>query len=125
VSEETRKNLIALLIAFGVVALVLAFALRPGVVLPTSETALANSIAGELGSSLSSGGRRECVATEGLYECRAAARGYPLADPDPSHRGGSFRVEVGWDGCWGAYRGLDPPGQSSPAISGCISILDY
>jgi hypothetical protein len=120
VSEETRKNLLALAIVFGVVALVLAFAIRPGVVLPTTKTALANSVAGDIGGLFSETKSRECVETssESVYDCRAQVRSYEFKEPPTTH-GGRLRVKVDWTGCWVQ---IDAP--RTPR-DGCISILDY
>jgi hypothetical protein len=123
VSEETRKNLLALAIAFGVVALVVAFVLRPGVVLPTTETAVANSVAGEAASLGDRVRESKCFAleAEGAYGCggRIVNEGYPLHPPTGARRFG-YVVTVDWAGCWTAQRL-----RGGREARGCISLLDY
>lgn len=55
--EERRKNLLALAIAFGIVFVAALFAWRPAPLLGVSESALANSVAGEVDILIEYGGR--------------------------------------------------------------------
>jgi hypothetical protein len=112
VSEEARRNTIALGIAAIVVLIIAAFALRPGVVLPVSAKTLADSIGAE-----GFPAKNSCsdVPGSGDFVC--------IVPKDADESSTRFDVHVRWDGCWHAEQAL---AQRSPVSrSGCVHLWNY
>jgi hypothetical protein len=115
--EERRKNLIALAIGFGIVALLGLFAWRPAPLLGVSEHALASSVGGEVNIVLGFGAGPNPRCTEEAEDQWVCAVTNPSASESSKS---TYRVELTGAGCWRAAR-IDEPGQ----LRGCISIFDY
>jgi hypothetical protein len=110
-STEARRNALALVIAAFVVALLAAFVIRPAVVLPVSDHAVASSL----------DPAANCVHAEGGFRC-------VVNDSMSSNPHRELFVEVGWDGCWRARNAnLASPAHhsSAPHQTGCIQLGDY
>ena len=129
---ERRKNLIALLVAAGVIVAALGVTFVPAALpfVGAGKGAVASSVAGELDG--------DRLSTDDLSQLpmRKVCRGAPsqrlvceietipagdvgsgaLRDP------ASYDVEVNWMGCWEASR-VEGPGPRD--LDGCVSVFDY
>jgi hypothetical protein len=126
-SEEGRKNLIALALAFAALAAIVAFAVRPAAILPVGNAALENSLESEFGDGVIFGDsdRRDpvCSRAEGDgWVCTVTRFPPSSADVSAGEERRSYRVEVGALGCWTA---VEERSKAPRPVDGCISILDY
>jgi hypothetical protein len=111
VSTEARRNLIALAVAALVLLVFAAFAFRPGVLLPITNNAVADSLA--LSSHIHN------------VRCHNASEGFRCTARFDSSSGKTTRhmlVHVGWDGCW---RSRDVTGRHPERDSGCVHLWNY
>lgn len=123
-SEEGRKNLIALVMAFGALVAMLAFAARPAAILPVGDGVLENPLKNEFGDGAVYGEEDRhdpaCGRTEdGGFVCAITRSRDVLGAVSGMRR--EYEVEVGALGCWTAVErrsGARPD-------DGCITILDY
>jgi hypothetical protein len=125
-TEERRKNLIALVLAFGALVGMVAFAARPAGILPVGNAALENSLETVFGDGAVYGetDRHDPVcsrAEDGGFVCSITRSrdDAPFSSVTGERRG--YEVEVGALGCWTA---VDQTASARPT-EGCITILDY
>jgi hypothetical protein len=125
-SEEGRKNLMALLIAFVALAAMVAFALRPAAILPVGTAAVEGSLENQFGDGNLFGdsdrGDPVCEKVDAGFACTVTVLSDSdtpdsLSTTDPTE----YMVRVGGLGCWTA---VSQTSRDRPA-RGCISILDY
>jgi hypothetical protein len=111
VSEEARRNLIALGIVAVILAVFAAFAIRPGVLLPVTDHAVADSV--ELADDAHS---VRCIHTHGAFRCVGKVGSF--SDVSTLH----LVVHVGWDGCW---QSVDVTSEHPERDSGCLHLWNY
>jgi hypothetical protein len=113
VSREARRNLIALLIAGLIVLLFVAFAVRPAVLLPVTDRAVADSLNSAAGAV-----HAECLHAQDGFRC--VLKIPRDSDPAVERR---LLVHVDWDGCWRAAE--DASKRSPLRESGCVHLWNY
>jgi hypothetical protein len=117
VSTEARRNVIALLIAAALLSLLAAFAIRPAVVLPVTNGALAASLESEINAI-----NTRCPHEGEDFRCTS------MLGDSSSHKTSVMRVHADWAGCWHviperteqAAQGTRPAG-----ISSCVHLWNY
>lgn len=112
-SQEARRNLIALLIAGVIVLLFAAFAMRPAILLPVTDRAVADSL-----NSAADAVHADCLDAEDGFRCMVRI-------PNDSNPATERRVlvHVDWDGCWRTEE--DASKRSPVRESGCIHLWNY
>jgi hypothetical protein len=113
VSSESRRNAIALGIAAAVVIVLAVLAIRPAVVFPVTDDAVANSLKSET-DALSA----DCRDVEDEFRCTTK-----IGSDSGGSRTRTMRVHVDWDGCWRAIE--DGPPHQPTRADGCLHAWNY
>jgi hypothetical protein len=113
VSEEARRNTIALLIAAVLILVSAAFAFRPAVLLPVSDHAVADSL-----TSAADAFGGDCLHADEGFRCDIR-----IGDPSRGSATRRLLVHVDWDGCWRAVE--TAPKHSQLQESGCVHLWNY
>jgi hypothetical protein len=124
-TEERRKNLVALLVACAALCAILAVAIRPAAILPVGTAALENSLETEFGDGALFGDseRRDPTCARGSdgWVCTVTRLPPSMSTSTVGFARSEYEVDVGTFGCWAAVERRS----GARPVEGCISILDY
>jgi hypothetical protein len=124
-TEERRKNLVALVVAFAALCAIVAFAIRPAAILPVGTAALENSLETEFGDGVLYGDDDSrdpvCARAGDGWICTVTRFPPSMSASTVGVVPSEYEVEVGGLGCWTAAEQVP----NARPIDGCISILDY